>query len=64
MTVQMVVAAVTEVVGPENSTLPPPFARVDPNSGTFSYISGYTLDTVFPTSLGRVLYGYVSSSCL
>ena len=56
----MVVATVTEVVGPENSTLPPPFARVNHNSGKFSYISGYTLDTLFPTSLGRVLYGNIS----
>ena len=56
----MVVATVTEVVGPENSTLPPPFARVDPNGGNFSYTSGDTLDTLFPTSLGRVLYGNIS----
>ena len=64
MIVQMVVAAVTEVVGPENSTLSPQVAWVDPNSGNFFYTSGYTLDTVFPPSLGRVLYGNISSSCL
>ena len=58
LTVYLVAAAVTEVVGPENGTL---FATVDPNSGSFSYEAGVTNETLFPTSLGRVLYGYTFS---
>ena len=48
LTVDLVVAAVTEVVDPENTTLPPPFARVDPNSGNLLYLPGENRTTVFP----------------
>ena len=40
--------AVTEVVDPENTTLPPPFARLDPNSGNLLYLPGENRTTVFP----------------
>ena len=51
-----VAAAVTEVVDPENTTLPPPFARVDPNDGSLLYMPGESVDTVFPSKCG-VQYG-------
>ena len=51
-----VAAAVTEVVDPENTTLPPPFARVDPNDGSLLYMPGESVDTVFPSEC-RVQYG-------
>ena len=61
LTVHLVAAAVTEVVGPQNSTLPSRFATVDPNNGSFSYEAEITNETLFPTSLGRVLYDYTFS---
>ena len=57
-TIYFVAAAVTEVVDPENTTQITPFATVDPNNGSFSYESGVTNETLFPTSLGRMFYGY------
>ena len=48
LTVDLIVAAVTEVVDPENTTLPPPFARLDPNSGNLLYLPGENRTTVFP----------------
>ena len=46
----MNLATVTEVVDPENenTTLPPPFARLDPDTGIFTYSPGESVDTVFP----------------
>ena len=43
-----VVATVTEVVDPENATLPQPFAQLDPDTGILTYSPGQSVDTVFP----------------
>ena len=40
---------------PENTTLPPPFARLDPNSGNLLYLPGENRTTVFPGEYGPLL---------